>query len=494
MASLSDKAGFLISANLIKYAVGFCLPMLMVRVLDKSDFGTYQQLLLVGSLAVGLLTLGLPSSIYFFYNRIEPHQQPALILQTLAMLVAAGLVAAAGIAVAAPMLATRMSNPQLAAYLPLYAVAIGLMLAAEHFVHFMVAQDRYRSAVWFETIETIVRVVTLVLPVLLGFGLHGLVVAALVYALIRFAVRSVWVLRTGKQPVGLAARPTGWFVGQQLGYSIPLWLTAMVGVLGGLLDRAIVAGSFTTIDFAVYSVGALAIPLDVIFQASVADVLRASLPPLVKNGQLVEVTRLLREAVRKLALIMLPSFVFLFGHAGQFITLLFTNEYADSVHVFRIYLLGLPLYMFILSLVPQVFGKTRLNLQIAIVATGLHVVLSFLLLKTLGFYGPAVSAVISSYVATAIYLHVAKGLTTATLSQLLPLPEIAKTLGCAIAALGLSLLVGNITPWKALNFGMKAAVFAAAFMAAGSLLRLFTGDDRRLARRWVAKFLPLRQA
>src|SRR5438128_588793 len=65
MASLSDKAGFLITANFIKYAVGFVLPMLMVRVLNQSDYGTYQQLLLVNSMALGLLTLGLPSSIYY---------------------------------------------------------------------------------------------------------------------------------------------------------------------------------------------------------------------------------------------------------------------------------------------------------------------------------------------------------------------------------------------------------------------------------------------
>src|SRR4051794_38750828 len=71
MSSLTNKAGFLIAANFIKYAVGFTLPMLMVRLLDKGDYGTYQQLLLVNSMALGLLTMGVPSSIYYFYNRIS---------------------------------------------------------------------------------------------------------------------------------------------------------------------------------------------------------------------------------------------------------------------------------------------------------------------------------------------------------------------------------------------------------------------------------------
>jgi O-antigen/teichoic acid export membrane protein len=85
MASLSDRADLLTSANFIRYAVGFTLPMLIVRLLSKSDCGTYQQLLLLNSMAVGLLTLGLPNSIYYFYNRIASQQQSVLVFQALMM-------------------------------------------------------------------------------------------------------------------------------------------------------------------------------------------------------------------------------------------------------------------------------------------------------------------------------------------------------------------------------------------------------------------------
>jgi O-antigen/teichoic acid export membrane protein len=265
-----------------------------------------------------------------------------------------------------------------------------------------------------------------------------------------------------------------------------------VGVLGGQLDRLIVAGAFTPVHYAIYSVGALSIPLDVIFQSSVADVLRASLPPLIQKGDMQEVTRLLRESVRKLALIMLPSFVFLIGHAGTFITLLFTNQYAESVTVFRIYLFGLPLYIFVLSLIPQVFGKTRINLNIALGITAFHVVLSFVLLKTVGFYGPAISASLSGYVSTAAYLWIATRLTGAPLSRLLPVPEIAKTLACALVALAMSLAVGDPTPWKLANLALKGGAFSLVFFGAAALLRLFTEQDRVLARRWAAKLVPLR--
>ncbi len=494
MTSLSNKAGFLIGANLIKYAVGFTLPMLMVRLLSKNDYGTYQQLLLVNSMALGLLTLGLPSSIYYFYNRVDEARRTALVFQTLALLGAAALVAVVGIAVASPLIAARTSNPALADLLPLYAVAIGLMLAAEHFTSFMVAQDRYGSAVGFETFETVVRVLTLMVPITLGFGMRGLVIAAVLYALGRLAVRTWWLTSTGTHRVQWRGVRLETFFGDQLGYSIPLWMTSIVGVVGGMLDRAIVATAFTPVDFAVYSVGAFSVPLDVIFQASVADVLRASLPPLIQRGDLGEVARLLREAVRKLSLIMLPSFVFLFGFATEFVTLLFTNQYADSVRVFRIYTFAIPLFMFVLSLVPQVFGRTRINLNIVLAVTAFHVALSFALLKAIGFYGPAVSGVVTSYLSTAIYLRVAMRLTGASLAQLLPLPQIARTLACAAVAFAAAWMLGDVTSRKLLNLLLHAGAFSLVFFAAGLAAGLFTAQDKRMARRLAERLRLVRPA
>ena len=409
-------------------------------------------------------------------------------------MILAGAAAALAIAVFTPLIARSMSNPDLLAVLPLYALAIGLTMGGEHLVSFMVAQNRYASAVAFETVETFVRVGTLVAPILLGYGLRGLVVAATLYAAARFVVRNAWVLRTGSDPVTVRPARTAWFTGEQMAYSLPLWAASIVGALGGVLDRAIIAGSFTPVDYAVYSVGALSIPLDVIFQASVADVLRASLPPLIKEGNLVEVRRLLSEAVRKLSLVMLPSFVFLLGFSREFITLLFTRQYAGSVEVFRIYLFFLPLYSLVQSLVPQVFGKTRINLHIVFGATLFHAVLSFVLLMATGFYGPALSGVICAWLFAGVYLIITSNLAGGSVAEVLPVMAILKTLLCAAAALATSRLAGDWTNARAVNLIIHGAVYTVVFFGAGAATRLFTPHDRALARRWVAKLVPALKA
>jgi len=484
MSSLADKAGILVASNLVKYAVGFVMPMVLVRMLSRSDYGTYQQLALLATFGTAILTLGLPASIYYFYDRTNALRDKTLTLQTSAMMAISGLVTMVAVFFGAPLIVALTKNAALTPLLGWYGAALGLLIASEHFVQFMIAQDRYRIAVFVETSETIVRVLILVLPLLAGFGLMGLVLANIGYAALRFALRSAW-LMVPLRPLGEGLREP-WNCKTQLAYSIPLCLMALVAVIGGILDRAIVATRFTPADYAIYSVGALEIPLDSIFQASVATVLRAALPALIRAGRHDEVVRLMHEGVRKLSLIVLPCFVFLLAYSHEFITTLFTTEYERSVSVFRIYVFLMPLNMFLLSPIPPSYGRTRINLQVVVVVTAIHVVLSFVLLHWIGFYGPAVSAISTSYLLSLFYFVYARRLTGGTVAQLLPLKTFAKVLCAAGVAAAASKAVLSGYLHGLLGFLAAGACYSVVFVLMCFVVRVFSDADRALARRWVA--------
>jgi len=254
-----------------------------------------------------------------------------------------------------------------------------------------------------------------------------------------------------------------------------------------MLDRAIVATRFTPADYAIYSVGALEIPLDSIFQASVATVLRAALPSLIRAGRHDEVVRLMHEGVRKLSLIVLPCFVFLLAYSHEFITTLFTTEYERSVSVFRIYVFLMPLNMFLLSPIPPSYGRTKINLQVVAVVTAIHIVLSFVLLHWIGFYGPAVSAISTAYLLSLFYFVYARRLTGGTVPQLLPLKTFAKVLCAAGVAAAASKAV-----FSGLLHGLPGLVacgagYSVVFVLMCFALRVFSDADRALARRWIAR-------
>ena len=490
MRSLTDKAVLLILANAIKYAVGFILPMVLVRLLTKEEYGTYTQLSLVSSIANGVMVLGLPMSVYYFYHRVakDPAGRPTLIAQTQLMLLLSGVFSSIVIVMASPMLAAKMSNPALGELLPRYALFVGLFIAGEHFMHVMISQNRYVMAVGLEAAETAFRVIVMVGLLLLGFRLYELVLALVLYALLRLLIRSYW-LWHGPDTVNQASWQAR-FPLEQLAYSLPLAATTCVGMLGGMLDRWIVAVSFTPVEFAIYSVGALEIPLDSIFQASVSNVLRASLPALASEGRTDEIIRIWRESVRKLAIIMIPSFVFLFCFAGMFITTLFTSRYAESTHVFRIYVCMMPLYMLVLSIVPQVYGKTRLNLYVVCVAMTTNVVLSLVLLRYVGILGPAIALVFSCYLSSAMFFVVTKRLLKARTSQLLPFPALARTTAASLIAVAPALGVAELIGPGLVSFACAGVTFAVSGVIAGYFLRVFSSGDIDIARSVIRRVVP----
>ncbi len=375
MKSLSDKAGFLILANLIKYSVGFIMPMVLVRLFSQTEYGTYQQLILVSTAAVGIMTLGVPTSVYYFFHHVSAERRSTLIVQTTLLVAAGGLVAGAAVFFGADFIARNLTNPSLAALLPLYAVSIVFTVASEHSIAFIISQNRFKLAVLFETVEIFLRLFLLLVPLRLGYGIWGVVMGLVVFAVLRWVGRNGYLfLRSG---VKFAGWSKGLFVGEQMAYSAPVALVSVSSMFGNTFNKGIIAASFSPAQYAVYAVGSFPIPLSTIFQASVADVLRSSLPPLVRDGNLAEVARVVREASRKLSMIVLPGFVFLFAFAEQLITLAFTTKYRDSVDIFRIFILSVPLDMLILSAIPQVFGRTRLNFYINLSTMAVLVVLSY---------------------------------------------------------------------------------------------------------------------
>jgi O-antigen/teichoic acid export membrane protein len=487
--SLSDRAGFLILANIIKFAIGIVMPMLLVRLLTPTDYGTYQQINLVANAAIALLVVGLPTSVFYFYRHIPPERVPALVMQTTLMLLFTGTLAAVGLYLGAPHLAHVMNNPSMAQLLALGSIAAGLYIAGEQSISFLIAQDRYQLAVAFEVGEAIVRVLLMLTPLWLGYGLRGLVIAGIGFSLVRLLARTTYLFTRSGLNYSNWTRQT--FVAEQLTYSMPVAAISLVSMLGNTFNRGIVAANVTPAMYAVFAVGNVVFPFATIFQSSVANVLRAELPPLARDGKLVELVRIVRESVRKLSIIMLPPFVFLLAHSYQFITVLFTHTYAESVGVFRIAVWELPLDTLILSAIPQVFGKTRVNMYINFAATAVLLVSSYTLIKAFGFYGAVFAGVGTQWFSSSVFLIVVLRLTRSTLPRLLPLAQLGKVMGAAIGAALVSRLGGEMTSWGLLNLMIAGLIFAGVFLALAALLGVFTSDDRRLIRRWVAKFVPI---
>lgn len=480
-ASRSDKAALLIVASTLKYGVGFVLPMVVVRLMSQAEYGTYRQLALITNFATALAVFGLPASVYYFYSRTH---RPTLIAQTQLALLVSGAATALIVGFGAPQIAASMHNPQLRTLLPLYAVSIGFSIPGELFTPVMISQGRYTLAVGLDIVAMIFRICGVVAILLLGYGLQGVVTILVVFALFRLVSRNFWLWR-GPDTLRQATWKSQ-FVRGQIAYGLPLMIGSSIVLFGAMIDKAIVALSFKPAEYAIYAVGALEIPLDSIFQASVANVLRAELPPLAAAGRFAEIVQIWRESVRKLGLIIMPSFVFLACFSHRFIVTLFTARYQASVPVFQIYLLALPLNCFVLSMVPQIFGKPRMNMYAAAIGTSGNAAMSLVLLRFVGLLGPAIAYIVSLYLMSLMYFIVNRNLLQTRARRLIPFADFART---ALAAVLAALPAYAVISFAKGLRGLLAAgiVFSLGYALTGLLTRAFKPSDIATARVWLRR-------
>ncbi|MDH4276131.1 MAG: oligosaccharide flippase family protein, partial [Gammaproteobacteria bacterium] len=388
----------------------------------------------------------------------------AFVLQVVLLFLVSGIVTSSVIYFSRDFIAVHMNNPALASYLQYYCVYILFFIATEYFIHLLISKDLYSLGVKIESAEVIFRVTLLILPLVFGFGLTGLAISLAIYAVCRFCFYSV-ILRRDIFPImpGVTKLFT---ISEQLAYSLPLALSFLLGLIGRTIDKFLISVNFTPAQMAVYSVGAVELPLDSIFQASVANVLRASFPELVKKGDLTEMIRIWRAAVRKLALIILPVFVFLLGYSTVFITFLFTDAYIDSVDIFRIYLFLVPLHILLLSILPQAFGKTKLTMKIVMICATFNIFCSFVLVKTIGYYGPAIATVATSYLTAGLYLYFGLKLLKCNVRTLVPLRSILRVVTSASLGVIVGLLFISGIESKFLKLLLGGIIFLSVYCSA----------------------------
>jgi len=98
-----------------------------------------------------------------------------------------------------------------------------------------------------------------------------------------------------------------------------------------------VSSWFDAMTFAVYSVGCLQIPLAEVVSASVVNVMMVGMVQAIREGREAAVLPMWHDTVRKLALMFFPLVALLLITAHDLMIFLFTDAYAASVPIFRIW-------------------------------------------------------------------------------------------------------------------------------------------------------------
>lgn len=480
--SLTRQAAALASGSLATQAAALLLLVGLTRLVSKTELGAYQQLNLIYGIVSPLLVAGIPAALLYFVPRTDdPTERKAWVGQAYLVLGALGLATSFAVIVWRDPLASALGNPDLGGALLRYAPYPFLAFVTAVMPTALVAVGRAGQAAVLNALGGVFVIVAVLGAVAIEPDAEhmalGLVVAQLGTALIATVAvqRSVGIrLRREQLAAGAAAL---------LRYGLPLALTGIAGRLAFQFDRLVVSREFSPALFAVYVVGAVELPLTVVVQQSVNSVLVPALARHHAAGDLAGMAALWRRAIRRTSLVLLPLFVFFMLTANATVEVLFGGSYSQSVDVFRVYLLLVPVRVATYGLIPQAIGRTGINLTASFVLLVANVAFVLALVGPLGLTGPAWGTIIATFLMAIYYLVRLRSVLNLSMRALFPWRVLAVNLALtALAGIPAGLVVLAAVSGVA-ELAVAALLFAPSYVAVMRWAGRLQPDEVALVRR-----------
>lgn len=486
--SLSEKTLLLVTQRTLGRVLAIITTALLVRLFSEELYGTYRQLTMIGSLCLVFCGFALPGSLmYFIPNATTMAEKRRYTGQTVILLGVAGALILVGLVVGASWLAARFNNPHLVTALRVYALWIGCSVASQYFVQLMYALERIGPAIVYNLFGTQIAQILLLasafyfqlglLPYLWCLvGLEG--VKAVVALIVTWRCLG-----------GLSWRPSRETVSRQLGYAMPLAVAQAVNRLSYDIDLLIVSSTYAMQEFAFYAVGAFELPLVSILRKTSATISKPRLVALYREDRVDEVLQLFHELVRKIAVIALPCFVFLFAMAEPFIQILYTATYVPSVPIFRVYLLLIPLSCAAFNILIQTTGRTRPVMVLSLLYIVLSIPLNFLFIYGFGLIGPAIATVLCKIGLATAQLRVVTHRYQRPLRDIYPFKQVGAMLIVSAIAIVPVALVARLIPHPLIQFAVAAALALPLCLIAFWRCHILRDADLAPLRKWIR--LPL---
>jgi len=442
--SRTTKAGILASGSFLTATAGMMSAAVLSRVLTKADLGTYRQVLLAYSFAAPLLMLGLPQALYYFLPG-ERERSRGVLAENLILLVAMGAVFAVFLATCGNwLLAWQFKNFKLAGPLLLLAPYPLFMLPASSADACLMARDRVKQLAIYNTLSRTLMVVFVVAACVLWRTPEAAVIGTVAWS----ALAGVVALKLMAASCGEGSwRPHRSGILAQVKYSVPLGLAGMLGMISMQIDKMVVSSMCTVEDFAVYSNGAVELPLINVITGSVTAVLLSEMALLCKSGNHAEALDLWKRSAIKCSLIMFPAACVLLALAPEFVTVLYSAEYRESALPFRLYLLMLPVRIVFYGAALQAAGRSSVILVRTAIGLALNIALCLLLVRLMGYIGAVVASLITLYTFQVPFCLTVIGKAYGVkLRRTLPFGTLAKVMGASILAC-LVLVPKFVLPW-----------------------------------------------
>ena len=477
------------AGRIVAFATTFFIPVVLVRVFDQTEFGTYKQLFLVYATLFGILQFGMAESLYYFLP-LGRQQAGRYTANALISLAAAGLVGLALITWEAPVVAGLLGNSALAAYLPALGVYVLLSVTSVALEIVMTSRQQFFATSVSYAVSEMVRAAAFIVPALLTGRLEWVLVGVIAFAAVRLVATLIYVFREFRGHVS----PHAGALREQLVYALPFFASSLLADWGSQFHQYAVSHYYDAATFAIYAVGCLNIPLVELVHSPVSNVMMVRMAESVKDRHADAVLEIWNDTTRKLALVFFPMLGLLLVSAREVIVFLFTSNYLASVPIFMIWSFSVLLPVLQTDAVLRVYAETRFLLYASVFKLAASVALIYLFIRMFDLWGAALMTLIVAFATKIICLARFKHIAKIPLPELLPWKSLAANAAVTAAVAAAALLIKSHLQGPILvTLVVTGVLFCAVYLPLALVAGVISKDERQ-ALLYSLQRIPLRAA
>lgn len=456
--SLKKQALYNLVGRFFEFLVGMATPIILVRIFTQTDYGLYQQALVIGTVLAALLGFNFAHNLFYFYPTAkDKNEQTKLISQTYFGLWGVGLLLLLVFILGRPLLFKYVESEffkEIFLFIPFFVI---FTILNRSFDNIFVIEGKAKIAMYYYSINRFIR----------GFFVLG---AALIF---NTPMAVLWSLIIYLSIISLflfsylfyhyKISPFKWdkqLFRKQFKYALPFGLSGVVGAIGNYADKLIMTTFLPTKDFAIYSVGNFRLPFIELLYNSVGNVI---LPQISKYSTEVDgkikAYQLWRKMILKNMIVTIPVIVFSMGYATEIITLLFGDQYEESANVFRILILMFTMQMFGFGYILRGFGITKPIFPANVVKMLVSIGLGIPLIYYFGYIGAATSFVLAFSSNGIIQLTITKRFLGMKWANFIPWIDMGKLLLVAIICIVVSKLIVFFEAPKIIYLALSSGIY-----------------------------------
>jgi O-antigen/teichoic acid export membrane protein len=488
--TLAEKTGVVVFSRIFTTFVELGTIIALVRLLSDTQFAIISFLLLVYETAKYVATLGFPDSIFYFFERVAKDTRTGFAYMTCAIMGATGLLAAlfmAGFSFLIPGFLSNWSPESIAttqSLLPVMAIVALLEIPTWPVSNILLAADKQKDASWYQLFNGVATFFALVLPSMLGYSLDVAIYSLLVFSVLRFFVSFFWIWKVLPP---YEKRPDRGLFREQVAFSVPIGLSALVGRINRYADKFIVSYFLAETTVAIYNVGAQEIPIVRVIPFAVGSVLISRFVQFHKDDMREELKSLWYAGIEKVSLIVLPLTMFFIAVGTEYITLLFGNAYLAAVLPFQIYTITVLIRVTNYGSILQAYGDTKGILKMSLNLMVLKIGLGIVFTVWFGIIGTAVSSVLAHGINWILYLRRIGTHMTIPWYEVLPFPSYLRILGVSS---GVAAIIWILKTWVfpltgLIALGVSLLLYLALFIVIGRLTGIISATDLTYLKNWL---------